>query len=117
MDPFVLEQLSTAEGMREIVKAHWVDAQPAVIPHLECHRVAARGLSAALADVDPNPSAYLQQVLKAKLREHHAWLALSEIRQKVGLEFDRACPLGTGFDWAAYDRVWSVSGTSLPNPR
>jgi hypothetical protein len=112
MDPVLLQQLSTAEGMREVVKARWVDAQPAVVPHLESHRVAAGRLSAALADVDPNPSAYLRQVLKAKLREHQAWAALSDVRQKVGLEFDRACPLGTGFDWAAYDRAFSAPGAA-----
>jgi hypothetical protein len=112
----VLEQLSTAEGMREVVKGHWVDAQPAVGPYLERHRAAVRTLSAALADVDPDPIAYLQQVLQAKLGEHQAWLALAEIRQRVELEFDQACPSGSGFDWAAYDRVWSAPDASLSGP-
>jgi hypothetical protein len=105
MDPIVLEQLSTAEGMREVVKGYWVDAQAEVAPYLECHRAAVRTLSAALADIDPNPIAYLDQVLKAKLGERQAWVALADIRQKVGLQFDRVCPAGSGFDWAAHDRV------------
>jgi hypothetical protein len=110
MESVTLEQLSTPEGMREIVKQRWVDSRAEVGPYLERHRAAVRTLSAALADVDPNPCAYLQQVLKAKLAEHHAWLVLVDARQKMELEFDRDCPLGSGFDWAAYDRVWSVSG-------
>jgi hypothetical protein len=109
MDPMLLEQLSTTEGMREVVKGRWVDAQAEVGPYLERHRAAVRTLAAALADIDPNPTTYLDQVLRAKLAEHQAWLALAEIRQKVELEFDRACPLGSGFDWAAYDRVWSTA--------
>ena len=113
MDPTLLEQLSTPEGMREVVKGRWVDARAEVGPYLERHRAAVRTLSAALADIDPNPTAYLQQVLKAKLAEHDAWLALVDIRGKLALEFDRACPLGCGFDWAAYDRVWSVPDANL----
>jgi hypothetical protein len=112
MDPMLLEQLSTPEGMREVVKGRWVDAQAEVGPYLERHRTAVRTLSAALADIDPNPTVYLHQVLKAKLIEHQAWLALAEIRQKLQLEFDRACPLGSGFDWATYDRVWSAPGAN-----
>ncbi len=108
MDPIVLEQLSTPEGMRAVVKGRWVDAQAEVQPYLERHRAAVRTLSTALADIDPDPTSYLQQVLRAKLIEHQAWRALVEIRQKLELEFDRACPLGSGFDWATYGRVWST---------
>ncbi len=113
MEPMLLEQLSTAEGSREVVKRYWVDAQPPVEPYLERHRAAVRTLSAALADIDPNPVAYLHQVLKAKHGEHQAWLALSEIRQRVGLDFDRACSLEAGFDWGAYARLWSTSSATL----
>ncbi len=115
MEPMLLEQLSTAEGSRDLVKQYWVDAQPAVAPYLERHRAAVRTLSAALADIDPDPVAYLHQVLRAKDGEHQAWLALSEIRHRVGLDFDRACTSGSGFDWAAYARVWSVPFASLPD--
>jgi hypothetical protein len=111
MEPMELEQLSTAEGLREVVKARWVDAQAAVSPRLERHYAALAKLAAALDDVDPDPAAYLGQVLRAKLRERATWLALVEMRQQVGLEFDQGCPPGTGFDWAAYDQVWSSPST------
>jgi hypothetical protein len=99
MNPMELEQLSTAEGMREVVKARWVEAQPAVVPYLDQHHSALRKLSTALDDVDPNPQTYLEQVLRAKLAERRAWLALVEVRERIGLDFDKAAPLGSGFDW------------------